>query len=83
MISIFLQLQALLNQQKKKQKITQFFLREMNTKLYYSYTRSTCRGTCRAAQTWIQNFKAMPPTTASIIAERWDEAVKTQLQLFS
>lgn len=79
MISIFLQLQALLNQQKKKQKIIQFFLREMNTKLYYSYTRSTCR----AAQTWIQNFKAMPPTTASIIAERWDEAVKTQLQLFS
>ena len=53
----------------------------MNIKLYYSYTRT--RSTSRAAQSWIQNFKAMPPTTASIIAELWDEAVKTQLKLFS
>lgn len=78
MISIFLILQALLNQPKNK--IDSIFLkRERNTKLYYSYTRSTSR----AAQTWIQNFNAVPPTAASIIAERWDEAVKTQLKLFS
>ena len=78
MISIFLILQALLNQPKNK--IDSIFLkRKRNTKLYYSYTPSTSR----AAQTWIQNFNAMPPTAASIIAERWDEAVKTQLKLFS